>query len=92
MSLWDPARSKQKLPFGKWKLPWRHGQLPYLHLKVSLSTFLCWVLASEETYQHGAFPFPSPGPGWQLEAKVVEPQGLRCAYGKAEQADEGRSV
>lgn len=56
---------------GASKVPQRHGWLPYLYLKGSLSRSLCWVLASEETYQRGAFPFPNPDPGWQLEAKLV---------------------
>ena len=62
------------MALGVGKVPRRHGRLLYLHLKGSLSRSLCWVLASEETYQCGAFPFPSPDPGWQLEAKLVVPQ------------------
>lgn len=56
------------------KVPQRHGWLPYRHLKGSLSRSLCWVLPSEETYQRGAFVFPNPDPGWQLELKLVVPQ------------------
>lgn len=56
------------------KVPQRHGWLPYRHLKGSLSRSLCWVFPSEETYQRGAFAFPNPDPGWQLELKLVVPQ------------------
>lgn len=69
-------RKRHRTPWGLGvgKVPWRHSWLPYLHLKGSLSRCLCWVLASEETYQHGAFLFPNPDPGLQLEAKLVVPQ------------------